>query len=378
MLPRKEHPRPSMFRENWSNLNGEWDFYIDFSNTGKERQIYKGIGFDRKIIVPFCPESELSGVDYKDFMPAVWYKKIINITSNNLQNRVIIHFGAVDYKSELFINEKSVGVHKGGYSSFEYDITDYLVTGENLIVISAIDDIKSGKQPSGKQSDEFSSYGCCYTRTTGIWQTVWLEFLPKKYIKNYKIITDPDNKKVDICITTAGDLCKDQLSVSAFFEGEEMGFSTVETTGDTANITLSLNEVHLWDIGQGNLYDLKISLSSGDTVNSYFGLRTIQWHNKAMYLNGRIVFQRLILDQGFYPDGIYTAPSDEALKNDIILSMNLGFNGARMHEKVFEERYIYHADKLGYLTWGEMANWGLDITTAQGLENFLPEWLEVI
>ncbi len=377
-IPRPEHPRPTMQRETWQNLNGEWDFAFDFSNSGKEREMYNDGNFDKKIIVPFCPESDLSGIGYKDFIPAVWYKNTFEITESQLAGRVIIHFGAVDYFSEIYINGKSVGTHKGGFSSFEFDITDSVIVGSNTVVVSAIDDLRSCKQPAGKQSDKLKSYGCSYTRTTGIWQTVWLEFVPKTYIKSYKIIPNPDNNQAILEVSIAGDYTKEKLSARASFNGKEVGNISAITTGGKAFMTLCLSEVHLWDVGKPNLYDLELSLESGDVVNSYFGLRTIEWHNKAMYLNGKIVYQRLILDQGFFPDGIYTAPTDEALKRDIELAVDLGFNGARMHEKVFEERYMYHADKLGYLTWGEMANWKLDITSAEGVKNFLPEWLDVV
>ncbi len=377
-IPRPEHPRPSMHREAWQNLNGEWDFAFDFSNSGIEREMYLNGKYDQKITVPFCPESDLSGIGYKDFIPAVWYKKEIEITEEQLNGRVILHFGAVDYLAEVYVNAKSVGTHSGGFSSFEFDITDSLVVGCNTVVVSAVDDVRSGKQPAGKQSNKLVSYGCYYTRTTGIWQTVWLEFVPKTYIKAYKLIPDPDNNQAIIKVSIGGDYTKEKLTAKAFFNKKQVGSACVVTTGNKGFITLNLSEVHLWDVGQPNLYDLELSLESSDTVKSYFGLRTIEWHDKAMYLNGKIVYQRLILDQGFFPDGIYTAPTDEALKRDIQLSMDLGFNGARMHEKVFEERYMYHADKLGYLTWGEMANWNLDITSADGIKHFMPEWLEIV
>lgn len=375
-IPRPEHPRPQMVRSDWQSLNGEWEFAFDFSNSGKARAMYEDGCFDKSIVVPFCPESKLSGIQHTDFIPAVWYRKKISITKKQLEGRTLLHFGAVDYLAEVWVNKKAAGGHKGGYTSFTLDITAFLHEGENTIVVSAQDNLRSGLQPFGKQSPEYYSFACSYTRTTGIWQTVWLEFVPKTYIENYRIIPDPDNSCARIEVFISGDYDKTKLTASAKFNGREMGSATAITAGQTAALTLFVNEVHLWDVGQPNLYDLTLSLESGDSVRCYFGLRTVEWHDKAIYLNGKIVFQRLILDQSFFPDGIYTAPTDDDIKRDIQLAIDLGFNGARMHEKVFEERYLYWADKLGYMVWGEMANWGLDITDATGLKGFLPEWVE--
>ncbi|MCI8623534.1 MAG: beta-galactosidase [Provencibacterium sp.] len=377
-LPRPEHPRPQMERGDWENLNGSWEFAFDFSASGKERRMFCEGTFDRTITVPFCPESALSGIGYKDFMPAVWYRRQIVLSEQQLSGRVLLHFGAVDYEAEVWVNGESVGVHRGGFSSFTFDITRAARAGENTIVVCALDDVRSGRQPSGKQSARYHHYECFYTRTTGIWQTVWLEFVPKTYIRSYRLIPDPANGQAHFEVCLGGEPHCDELTLTASFEGRPAGSVTVKTCGRSAAVSLPLSETHLWEPGAPALYDLTLSLASGDRVRSYFGLRTIEWRDKAMYLNGKIVFQRLILDQGFFPDGIYTASSDEALRRDIELSMALGFNGARMHEKIFEERYLYWADKLGYLVWGEMANWGLDITTAAGLENFLPEWVEAM
>lgn len=305
-IPRPEYPRPQMTRPQWENLNGPWEFAIDFSASGKEREMFKDGTFDQKITVPFCPESELSGVGYKDFMPAVWYRRQITLGGEQLQGRVLLHFGAVDYETEVWLNGESVGTHKGGFSSFTFDITQAAQEGENTLVVCALDDVRSGKQPGGKQSPRFHSFGCHYTRTTGIWQTVWLEFVPKTYIRSYRLLPDPANAKVQLEIYLEGDARSDEVTAAASFEGRAMGSVTVRTCGRVALVSLPLEEVHLWDLGSPALYDLTLSLASGDCVQGYFGLRTIEWHDKAMYLNGRIVFQRLILDQGFFPDGILT------------------------------------------------------------------------
>ncbi|HHV60563.1 MAG TPA: beta-galactosidase [Clostridiaceae bacterium] len=381
-VPRPEYPRPQMVREEWMNLNGTWEFEIDHGDSGKERKLYEAQSLSGKIIVPFCPESKLSGVEYKDFMPAVWYRRTVTIPDSWYSQRVLIHFGAVDYETEVWINGISAGTHKGGYSSFSFEITKLLKQGSNVITVCARDDVRSGRQPGGKQSSRFHSYGCYYTRTTGIWQTVWLECVPTEYIASYKLIPDPDNECVHINVDVDGEGGNCKVAAEAFYEGKTVGKSEASVTGNTCRLTIKLDEIHLWQPGSPCLYDLKIELLKEekcvDSITGYFGLRTVTLDKNAILINGKPVFQRLVLDQGFYPDGIYTAPTEDDLKKDIEISMGLGFNGARLHEKMFEPRFLYWSDKLGYLVWGEHANWGLDITTPAGLENFLPEWLEGI
>ncbi|MBS4200497.1 beta galactosidase jelly roll domain-containing protein [Bacillus sp. FJAT-49732] len=373
-----------MVRADWMNLNGNWEFELDHGKSGKQRNWFEeGYHLSQNIVVPFCPESELSGIGYTDFMAAVWYKRQFTIPDHWQDNRVLVHFGAVDYDAEVWINGQSVGKHRGGYSSFSFDITEYISPGDNVVTVCAEDDVRSGLQPRGKQSGLYYSHGCDYTRTTGIWQTVWLECVPKTYISKLKYYPDPDNHCVHIEAELNGDY-NDQLSlaVSSSFNGKAVGHNQAAVSGRKARLSVELSEIYLWEPGNPNLYDLEIQiLNDGkklDSVESYFGLRSIKLDGMAFKINDKSIFQRLVLDQGFYPDGIYTAPSDEALRKDIELSMEMGFNGARLHEKVFEPRFLYWADKLGYLVWGEHANWGLDITTATGIERFLPEWLEVV
>lgn len=379
-IPRPEYPRPQLARgeESWLNLNGSWEFEFDFGDSGIERRQWEK-PFSKTITVPFCPESKLSGIGYTDFIPAVWYRRAVSLTPEQLKGTVMLRFGAADYLTTVWVNGREAGTHKGGYVSFAFDITELLTPGENTIAVCARDDVRSGKQPKGKQADKFYSSGCDYTRTTGIWQTVWLEFLPKTHILSYKAYPQPANGSVMLKVSLKGGTEGCTLKASASFDGKPMGSRALKAAPELA-FELPLEETRLWNPGEPDLYNLELTLEKDgaalDSVDGYFGLRDIRWDGRAIEINGRPIFQRLILDQGFYPDGIYTAPSDEALKKDIELSMDLGFNGARLHQKVFEERYLYWADKLGYLVWGEMASWGLDITTAAGLQNFLPEWLE--
>lgn len=384
-IPRPEYPRPQFRREcEWINLNGEWDFAFDFSSSGLIRgrieDKLKGIGFDRKIIVPFCPESVLSGINYTDFIPAVWYHRTFNLTTEQLSKKVILHFGAVDYEAHLYINGTKVIVHKGGYTPFEVDITSFVHGNENNIALYVLDDVRSGRQPCGKQAFRFNNEN--YSRVTGIWQTVWLEFVADIYIKNFKLIPQPENRSVSIQVrlNSAGDNLR--LRAEAVYEGQIMGSRVVNISGDIVSFELDLSEVILWEPGHGNLYDLKFTLFSKeaaiDSVDSYFGMRTVTIGENVVKINGKPVFQRLVLDQDYHVDGIYTAEDESVYRQDIEKAMKLGFNGARMHQKIFDPIYIYYADKTGFLLWGEHASWGLDITSFDGAKYFIPEWRDML
>lgn len=372
--PRPEHPQPQMQRENWMNLNGEWDFAFDFGNSGVARKLYEKRELDQKILVPFCPESKLSGIGYKDFMAAVWYHRAVSLTADQLKGRVILRFGAVDYECRVWVNGKKAGEHKGGYTSFGFDITGFVTEGENHISVYAADDVRSGRQPRGKQADAFYSHDCDYTRTTGIWQTVWLEFVPENYIESLQYYPNFMDGTVTVKAVTKGN---GELRAEAFYEGRSCGRARTTVCAGSGILTIALSEVRLWEAGQGRLYDLELSFGE-DSVHSYFGMREVRIEGEKVLINGRTVFQRLVLDQGFYPDGIYTAPTDEALARDIRLSLDAGFNGARLHQKVFEPRFLYHCDRMGYLVWGEQGNWGLDYSDPRGLKCFLPEWMEAL
>ncbi len=372
-IPRSEHPDPQFQRKDWLNLNGEWDFEFDFGNSGLRAGVLEKDEWSRKINVPFCPESKLSGIEYTDFIAAVWYRKSVTVTEAQLEGRVLIHFGAVDYETYLYVNGEEAGYHKGGYTSFTFDITEFLTAGENVIAVNARDDVRDPLVPRGKQSELYNSHGCDYTRTTGIWQTVWLEFVPKAYVKSFKLFPDTVNATLGVSAVVEGE---GAFKAEAFYDGRLVG-SFEKTAAGFVSGDIKLSETHLWEVGCGRLYDLKITFGD-DEISSYFGLRDIRIDGYKVLINGKSVFQRLVLDQGFYADGIYTAPSDEALEKDIRLSLAVGFNGARLHQKVFEPRFLYHCDRLGYIVWGEFGNWGLDYSRDGALEAMLPQWCESV
>jgi len=385
-LPRPEHPRPDFERSDWLSLNGEWEFEIDPGNTGEGRGLVTGKKLDGSIRVPFCPESRLSGVGHLDFMEAVWYRKRIRLPRSWEGRRVLLHFGAVDYDATVWVNGAPIGRHRGGYVPFHFDVTHALAPGVNEIVVRAVDHTRSRLQPTGKQSHRYGSYGCMYRRTTGIWQTVWVEAAGEMYLERVTVLPDLDSGHVLV-------------------QGEISGAPGRRSTATTLHVTiragrkvvaqaeapawwrgtlvfLKVPEVRPWSLADPYLYTMEIRLERGgtlcDRVTSYFGFRRIHIEGNRIYLNDRVLFQRLVLDQGFYPGGIYTAPTDRALRRDIELSKAMGFNGARLHQKVFEPRFLYWADRLGYLCWGEFPDWGLDFANAEALSNLTQEWVQAV
>ena len=382
MIPRNEYPRPQFKRSAWLNLNGQWQFEIDHGDSGRARGLLEKEHLDGEITVPFCPESRLSGVGNTDFMKAVWYRRSFTLPQKAEGKRVFIHFGAVDYESEVWINGRSAGTHRGGYAGFSFEITCLVHPGENTVTVCARDDQSSRRQPYGKQSWKYQSFGCFYTRTTGIWQTVWLEWTEESRIKNVRLTPDGTNGTLLVEAEMDGPLAGCSFKAEASFDGVYETEAEADADSGRTRVLLIIEEPKLWNVGEGNLYDLKLTLEKDgeilDTVKSYFGLRTVSFEGKKCLINGRSVFQRLVLDQGFYPDGVYTAPTDEELKNDILRSMACGFNGARLHQKVFEQRFLYWADRLGYLVWGEFPSWGIDPKDAATPAVFLDEWLEVL
>ena len=381
-IPRAEYPRPQFERNAWINLNGEWTYSFDFGGSGLEREWFKSTGFDQKIIVPFCPESKLSGVEYKDFINHMWYHRTISIPQDWANKQVLLNFGAVYYKSEIYIDGVFAARHFGGTSSFQVDITPYVKAGQtHNLVVYVESDVRSTHQPSGKQNLQFASYGCNYTRTTGIWQTVWMEAVHPEGLQSVQMIPDIDQQQLIIRPRFYKKL-GGKLEVTLKDNGKVVSKETV-AANSLSTVILPVKKMKTWSPENPFLYDVELRVidKAGnvvDEVKSYAGMRKVHIEGKKIYLNNQPYYQRLVLDQGFYPDGIWTAPSDEALKKDIQLSMEAGFNGARLHQKVFEERFYYWADKLGYLTWGEASSWGMDCNDIETARNFITEWTEIV
>ena len=400
-IPRQEYPRPQFVRDEWINLNGNWSYEFDFSESGNDDERWSPAGplannwngasrnlkdyglFSNNIVVPFCPESTLSRVGYTDFIPAMYYARKITIPAKWENKRIILHFGGVDNITTVYIDGQYAGRHKGGQCSFSFDITDFIeIEKEHTLTVYVVDHQRDGLSGSGKQSWFNKSYGCCYTRVTGIWSTVWLEPVDKTGLKRCKITPDYDNGAFIFTPEYYALDIKGKLVTEIFANGTLVASSSV-TPGNGIPFILTPSVKKEWNPDDPFLYDIKFSLfdASGkliDSVSSYAGLRKISIIGDKIYLNNEPFYPRFVLDQGYYPDGIWTAPSDEALENDIKLAKAAGFNGARLHQKVFEERFHYHADKLGYLTWGEYGNWGLRFAEPRARENFLEEWREIV
>lgn len=383
-LPRAEYPRPQFERADWVNLNGTWDFDFDFSASGVERDLAHATTLSKKILVPFCPESDLSGIGYKDFINHVWYHRTLDIPADWTGKRILLHFGGVYYTSEIYVDGILATRHYGGSSAFEVDITALVKAGkQHHLVVHAESNLRSMLQSAGKQSLQTGSYGCMYTRTTGIWQTVWMEAVAREGLKTVQAIPDIDQRQLVIHPQYYAENARPgRLTVTVNDGSKRVASVTVPAT-NSATVVIPFKQLKLWSPENPFLYDLSYELRDADgqlidQVKSYVGMRKVHCAGNRVYLNNEPYYQRLVLDQGFYPDGIWTAPSDEALRNDIQLSMQVGFNGARLHQKVFEDRFYYWADRLGYLTWSEAPSWGMAFNLPEADRNFISEWTEIV
>lgn len=346
-----EYPRPQMVRDQWINLNGLWDLTIDDATTSE------------KILVPFPPESALSGV-MKGGTKFV-YKRTFEVPQDWNGQHVLLHFGAVDWETTVEVNGTKFGPHKGGYDAFTYDITAALKKNddEQEIVVTAIDPTDKGEQPRGKQT--LNPRGIWYTPTSGIWQTVWIEPVHSNYIDSLKFDTNVDTGELTVHFETAGSQDKSPTAEVVVRDGAK----EVARASSMRDVKLKVPNPKLWSPDSPNLYDLTVTLRHGgqslDVVQSYVGFRKIEVKSdgkfQRIFLNNKPLFQVGMLDQGFWPDGLYTAPTDEALKYDIEQTKKLGFNLIRKHVKVEPQRWYYWADKLGVVVWQDMpsANNGL-------------------
>ena len=393
-LPRPEYPRPQFVRNEWLNLNGTWTIEFDPGKSGEERKLHESHGFAQKITVPFCPESRLSGVAHTDFIERMYYHRVITVPKAWSGKRILLHFGAVDYDCKVFVDGKFIGRHVGSSDSFCFDITPLAKPGKRQhVVVEVADELRSNVQPGGKQSMRYESFGCSYTRTTGIWQTVWLEATNLRAIEYIQIRPDLDGKQFVFLPEYHAVEAGDALTITAYSQdGRRVMGQATAAAANGVPLVVSLKKAMVWEPGSPYLYQLRYELrdSKGillDEVYSYAGLRKVSIVGDQFLLNNKPIFQRLVLDQGFYPEGIWTAPSDDALKHDIELSMAAGFNGARLHQKAFEPRFHYWADQLGYLTWAESPSWGLaccdpyKFTPEQvwhAAANFNAEWTNLV
>ncbi|MBS4179517.1 glycoside hydrolase family 2 protein [Lederbergia citrea] len=383
--PRPEYPRPQFVRNEWINLNGVWNFSFDDENLGMNNKWYKEHTYEQEITVPFSYQSELSGIGNTDFHDIVWYERTFTTPSDWNDKRIILHFGAVDYRAHVWVNGELVATHEGGHVPFKADIS-HVIKAENKVVVRAEDPSKELDQPRGKQYWKEKSESIFYTRTTGIWQTVWLEAVNESYLEKVKFTPNIDTDEVVVDYVVNGGTAEQQLEIEISFDGELVAKDAVHLGSNSGSRQIYLSDfnVHgpgrLWSPEHPNLYDIVLRVKENDhtvdEVTSYFGMRKVSIVEGKFLLNNRPYYQKLILDQGYFPKGILTPPSDEDLKKDVELTKEMGFNGARKHQKVEDPRYLYWADKLGLLVWGEMAN--SYTYTNESVERITKEWQEVI
>ncbi|MFC6101303.1 glycoside hydrolase family 2 protein [Olivibacter domesticus] len=351
-VPLPEYPRPQLQRENWMCLNGKWD-YLGGKDAPNALQPQKPAVFDKvaeKIRVPYCPESYLSGIQRKQEIN-MWYRKIFEIPAAWKNKQIILHFGAVDHDATIFVNGQRAGSHAGGYDAFSLNITSFLKTGKNTLVVAA-KDLNDGKTPSGKNGPRGD-----YTFSSGIWQTVWIEPVNKHFIQRIRLLPELDNGRLKVLVESDG---AEKVSAAAY-DGKQLIAKTDATSG--SYFYLPIKNPKLWSPDSPFLYDLKLSLYDAtggisDEVTSYFGMRDIKLGKingvVRPLLNGKFVMQLGLLDQGYWPDGVLTAPTEEALKSDIEYTKKAGYNLIRKHMKTEPQRFYYWADKLGLLVWQDM------------------------
>lgn len=379
-IPRSEHPRPDFCRDSWITLNGPWDF-----SMGQDT-------FDQTIMVPFAPESKLSGIGDTGFHPVVWYRRSFTVPEAMQNRRILLHFGAVDYACRVWVNDSFVTSHTGGQSSFSVDITHAVrFTGENTVVVRAQDAPQALDQMRGKQFWEEESRGIFYTRTTGIWQSVWLEAVDEVHLEQVRITPLYDEKSVRFdyqlsCGEQHGPLA---LQIAISLQGRPVLSATLQPESLYGSATFVLDrgakvwnftEELSWSPEHPRLLDVEFRVWEDgccrDMVRSYFGMRKVSIENGVFLLNNRPYFQKLVLDQGYWPDALMTAPTDEAFISDLQMIKEMGFNGLRMHQKAEDPRFYYHADRLGLLVWAEIGS--AYLYSPDYAQQFYKEWSDCV
>lgn len=366
-IPRPEYPRPDFQRNDWFNLNGAWDFAFDPDNQGLAQHWFDPArkALHDSIVVPFPWQSTLSGVADPDRHGVAWYRRTFTVPEAWQGQHVVLHFGAVDYLARVWVNGQLVGDHEGGYTPFEFDITDFLAADVNIVVVRVDDPADLSEIPHGKQSSVPANPwdDVDFTTVSGIWQTVWLEARPAAYITQAHITPDVPNEQAVLAVTVhtpAPDNLDLQINVQApdgrtFSLTRMLAFDTVGT--QTVAVPIELPEPLLWEPETPHLYQVDLTLraqgSAPDVVHTYFGMRSIAVSGRNVLLNGHPIYLRSALVQGYWPDGLYTAPSDEALRADIAFAKQIGFNGLRTHLKIEDPRWAYWADRLGLLLWND-------------------------
>lgn len=389
---RNEYPRPQFVRDEWQHLNGEWNFAFDDGNEGLAEKWYKNFPNDEKILVPFAYQSKKSGIEDTSFHDIVWYHREFSIPEGWSGKQIILHFGAVDYRAWVYVNGELARFHEGGHTPFSVNVTPVLKESRNEVVVRVEDPSEDTTIPRGKQYWHEKSASIFYTRTTGIWQTVWLEPVHSTSMETIRWTPQIDRGDIDFEVETSGLIADGvELEVTISFQGQEVvkdRSRLMETytkrSFNVRNRFTDRSNIHgpgwQWTPEHPNLFDVELKLFQNgqlvDKATSYFGMRKVSIEDGKFLLNNRPFYQKLVLDQGYFPDGLLTAPTDEDLRNDIVLAKEMGFNGARKHQKVEDPRYLYWADTLGFLVWGEMAN--CSEYSEEAVRRISSEWTEAV
>lgn len=388
-IPRPEYPRPDFVRDSFQNLNGSWEFAFDDSGIGLEEGWYGPEPLPRAITVPYVYQSPLSGIGEKDFHSVVWYKKRFTFQREPGKSRTLLHFGAVDYEAKVWVNGQYQGGHTGGSTPFTFDVTQALTEGENIIAVRVQDDCFDLELPRGKQYWKSMSEGIFYTPSTGIWQTVWLEQVAENRLEKLWLTPNVDKKTIamELELTGAGEK---QVRVRLSLRGKTLIEDTMCIQNNRAHrlfwldqtVTMDWNhqETMVWTPEDPVLFDLSLEvLSDGqvsDAVRSYCALRKVSVENGQFMLNNQPYYQKLLLDQGYWPDSLLTAPADEDFVRDIEAVKRMGFNGVRKHQKVEDPRFLYHADRMGLIVWGECPS--AYVYSRKYARRMATEWLDIV
>lgn len=393
-MKRIEYPRPQLERHKWTNLNGEWDFAFDDADLGlSEAWFLENSGaFQQKIQVPFVFQSEESGINDRSVHNVVWYRKTLDYQKIE-GKRSLLHFGAVDYQAMVYVNGQLAISHEGGNTPFEVDMTDLLIDGNKQVIAVRVKDENADEEiPRGKQFWEAESRSIWYTNSTGIWQTVWIEEVAPTYIKNVKHHIAYDQGRVDMEINLEGSIGQDMLmdyrvtykelliSSGSFQIHDKQSHQSIDVIQNKIFATNFHDDGRSWTPENPNLFNVELTLSQEghelDQVRTYFGFRKVHTANGMIYLNNKPFYQKLLLDQGYWPTGLLTAPSDDDFVKDIELSKAMGFNGCRKHQKMEDPRFLYWADVMGFVVWGECA--APPVYTNQSVSRLMNEWTEIV
>lgn len=389
----KDYPRPQFVRDNWENLNGTWDFGFDDTNCGEKAQWYKNFPEALKIQVPFTYETKLSGIQDEKRHDFIWYHKSVNVDGSKLKNsRYILHFEGSDFVTKLWVNGQYAGSHRGGYTRFSFDITDVLTDGANEFVVKAEDSFDM-QQPRGKQRWIDDNFGCWYVQTTGIWKTVWSEYVPIISLDAVKMTPNLEDNALELEyeINAAAAELGENLMVEAVVTYDGVLISKSLTVAAAKHVITKLDVflrnnhglewgIRTWTPETPDLYDIEFRLikdnKTVDSIGSYFAMREIRIDGSNILLNGRPLYQRLILDQGYWKDSHLTPPNEEALVQDIDKIHALGYNGLRKHQKTEDERFLYWCDVKGMLVWSEVGS--AYQFTDYAVAEFTREWMEIV